>query len=116
MRPGASATWRTVPGSSLRRVIEFSARTVPTDVVVGRYCRARATASVTDSMGSGWLAAAASAFRAEACFQATRLPAVRASVPNRTADPTQPRLFMTNGLRIRSDLLTDKSEAFSTLQ
>src|SRR6266540_2247841 len=103
-RPGASVTCRTVPESSLRRVIELSARTVPTDVVVGRYCRARATARVTDSMGSGWLAAAASAFRAEACFQATRLPAVRASVPNSTADPTQPRLFMTKGLRIRSDL------------
>src|SRR5205809_7305096 len=37
------------------------------------------------SMGSGWLAAAASAFRAAACFQATRLPAVTRSVPNSTA-------------------------------
>src|SRR5437660_63734 len=110
--PGASITWRTVPESSLRRVMELSARMVPTEVVVGRYCRARATARVTDSMGSGWLAAAASAFRAAACFQATRLPAVTRSVPNSTADPTQPRLFMRRRLRIRADLLlSDKGEA-----
>src|SRR5204862_2420248 len=109
---GACSTWRTVPESSLRRVMELSARTVPTEVVVGRYCRARATARVTDSMGSGWLAAAASAFRAAACFQATRLPAVTRSVPSSTADPTQPRLFMRRRLRIRADLLlSDKGEA-----
>src|SRR5438132_1383483 len=80
--------------------IVLRAMTVPTDVVVGRYCRARATARLTDSTGSGWLAAAASALRAEACFQATRLLAVKTSVPNSNADPTQPRLFMTKGLRI----------------
>src|SRR5690348_1354373 len=92
--------WRTVPASSLRSVIDVSARIVPTDVVVGRYCRAFATAMVTDSMGSGWLAAAASAFRTEARFQATRPPAVTASATSRTADPVQPRLLI-RGLRIR---------------
>src|SRR2546426_6225406 len=34
------------------------------------------------------------------------------SVPNSTADPTQPRLFMRRRLRIRADLLlSDKGEA-----
>src|SRR5439155_25567842 len=55
--------------------------------------------------GSGWRAAAASAFRAEARFQATRLPAVMTSVANRTADPVNPRVFMEKRLRIRGDLL-----------
>src|SRR2546430_17199828 len=87
---------------------------VPTDVVVGRYCRSLATARVTDSTGSGWLAAAASAFRAAACFQATRLLAVITSVPNSTADPVQPRGFIEKRLRIRGDLpLSGKSEAWS---
>src|SRR5437763_13052402 len=98
---GTGATWRTEPASALRRVIELSARMVPTDVVVGGYWRSLATARVTDSMGSGWRAAAASALRTEACFHATRLPAVRASVPNNTADPVQPRFFIRRLLRIR---------------
>src|SRR5207249_10303936 len=102
---GTSDTWRTVPGSSLRRVIELSARMVPTDVVVGRYWRSLATARVTDSTGSGWRAAAASALRAEARFQATRLPAVRAGVANSTADPVKPRLFTKRRLLMGADLL-----------
>src|SRR5690348_5944478 len=97
--------WRTVPASSLRSVIDVRARIVPTDVVVGRYCRAFATAMVTDSMGSGCRAAAASAFRTEARFQATRPPAVTTSAKSRTADPVQPRLLNTRGLRIRGRLL-----------
>jgi len=48
-----SMMWWTVPGSSLRREIERSARTVPIDVVVCRCSRSVATAAVTDSMGSG---------------------------------------------------------------
>jgi len=53
-------TWRTVPGRSLRRVIERNAKTVPIDVVVRRCSRFFATATVTDSIGSGWFAEAAS--------------------------------------------------------
>src|SRR5437763_15159782 len=98
---GTGATWRTEPASALRRVIELSARMVPTDVVVGRYWRSLATARVTDSMGSGWRAAAASALRAEACFRATTLPAVTASVPHSTADAAQPPLLISRLLRIR---------------
>ena len=52
-------TCRTVPGSSLRKVIERNARTVPIEVVVGRCRISCASATVTDSIGSGWLAEAA---------------------------------------------------------
>src|SRR5712692_2383693 len=87
---------------------------VPTDVVVGRYWRSRATAMVTDSIGSGWCAAAASARRVEARFQATRPPPVMASPSSSTAEPVQPRGFMKPRLRIRVISLFGKGGASYT--
>ncbi len=51
--PGMSRTSRTVPASSFFKLIERKARTVPIEVVVWRWSTARATAMVTDSIGSG---------------------------------------------------------------
>jgi prepilin-type N-terminal cleavage/methylation domain-containing protein len=51
--PGESRVCRTVPGSSLRTVIERSATTVPMEVVERRCSCSRATATATDSAGSG---------------------------------------------------------------
>src|SRR2546425_4860042 len=100
-----------MPGSSLRSVIEVSARMVPTDVVVGRYRRSRATARVTDSMGSGWLAAAASARWMEARFQATRPLPVAASPSSSTAEPVRPREL--ENARLIGDLLSVRTYWFS---
>jgi hypothetical protein len=51
--PGVSVARLTVPDTSLRKVIERRASTVPTEVVVARCSRSPATAAVTDSIGSG---------------------------------------------------------------
>jgi hypothetical protein len=76
-------------------VIERRARTVPTDVVLGRFCVAAATAAVIDSIASGWLADAASDARSDERFQAARPTARARTIVTSRADPTQPREFMT---------------------
>src|SRR5256886_13904802 len=90
----------TVPASSLRRVIELRARTAPIAVAVGRYKRCCATADVMEAVGSGWLAAAASALRMEAYFHAASTVPVTTRVSSRTADRSQLRLLIWNRLGI----------------
>src|SRR6185436_8155082 len=84
--PASSAMLATLPADSLRSVIERSATTVPTDVVVRWKSRASALAAVIASVGSGrWRAASSSAARAS-CFQAARPPAATTSAPTRTIE------------------------------
>ena len=79
--------------TSLRSVIERSASTVPIDVVVARCSRSVATATVTASIGSGWLAAAASASWTDAYFHAARPPPVRDDSHEQQKGPIQLRRF-----------------------
>jgi len=65
----------------------MSALTSPIDIVVGQCSRALATAIVTDSIGSGWLAGAASAARIDAYFHAARPTPVATTDPSRSRDP-----------------------------
>src|SRR5262245_36932186 len=94
MCPEVSATLWTFPGTSFRSVIDRSARTVPIEDVVRRYWRSVATAAVTDSIGSGWLAEATSACRRDARFEAARPAAIAPIVTNSRADPKKVRLFI----------------------
>src|SRR5439155_1620130 len=96
--PGVCMTWRTVPGSSFRRVIERRAMTVPIDVVGWRCSRAFATAAVTDSIGSGWFADAAPASCLDAYFHAARAPPVPTTVASSRTDPIRPRRLMSDAL------------------
>jgi hypothetical protein len=92
--PGVRATSRTVPGSSLRRVTDRSARTVPVEVVVSRYWWLSAAVAVTDSIGSGWFAEAASAARREDRLEAARPAPVAATASSSREDPIQARELM----------------------
>ena len=84
-------TSRTVPGSSFRRVIDRNARTVPMDVVVGRYSCGWAIAMVIASMGSGKLADAAIACCTERNFHAASAPPTSSTTRINAIDPIQPR-------------------------
>ncbi len=79
---------------SLRSVIERSASTVPIDVVVGACSRCLATATVTDSIGSGWLAYAAPAACIDAYFQTASATPVPTTATSNTEDLIQRRRFM----------------------
>src|SRR5262249_35351633 len=90
---------RTVPASSLRRVIDRNAMTVPIDVDRSRSSCALATATVTDSIGSGCCPAAALALRIDEYFHAASAPAVATSTTIRTTAPIQPRRLIAEVLR-----------------
>ena len=93
--PASRSTSRTVPASSFRSVIERSASTVPIDVVSARCSRSFATATVTDSIGSGWLASAASApSNGRSTFHAARPRRATARPRAGATDPIRPRRFM----------------------
>ncbi len=85
--PGTSATWRTVPASSLRRVIERSAMTVPIATVVGWCWIGCAVATATDSIGSGWLAKPASEASIELLFQSASPAPIPSTAASSSTDP-----------------------------
>src|SRR5204862_5713727 len=68
------------------------------DVVVWRCSRAFATATVTDSIGSGWFADAAPASCLDAYFHAARAPPVPTTVASSRTDPIRPRRLMSDAL------------------
>ena len=79
-----------MPAISLRSEIERSARTVPIAVVVRRCSRWTATATATDSIGSGWTAPAAADAASDERFHTARPAAIASTVSTRTKDPIHP--------------------------
>ncbi len=73
---------------------ERVASTVPIDEVVPRYSSCLATAAVTASIGSGWLAEAACASRNDACFETARKTPAPAISTIKRDDRTQTRRLM----------------------
>jgi hypothetical protein len=78
----------------LRKVIERRATTVPMAAVVGRCGRCSALAAMTDSIGSGWFAAAALAALMEMYFHKPSAPAPPTTTASRAIDATRLRLFI----------------------
>jgi hypothetical protein len=87
-----------VPGSSLRNVIDRNARTVPMDVAVWRCSTSFAKATVTDSIGSGWFAEAATVACIDVYFHAARPTPTDTTVTSSRKDPIQLRRFIRDAL------------------
>jgi hypothetical protein len=89
-------------------VIERNAITVPTAVVEGVCWRDFASAAITDSIGSGWDAAAATADWIALYFHIPRITAPPTMMASSTADDFKWRLFMGEVLEQREPVRVEQ--------